>query len=134
MSKLRSLAAQELATQLRYVLAREKFTEARLFVSYINPALPHRGTLALYSKPSREDLYDNIFQGDVTEMEFDLNSMGHARTNKRFINNLIESVSPHWRYLSNRRSFGFDKEGFDDVSARFDIEDLKKALPGQWAM
>ena len=129
MSRLRSLAAQELATQLRFVLAKEKLIEARLFITYMNPVHPLLGTLALYSEPRREDLYDDIFRGDEPDMEFDLNSMGPTQTNKFFINDLVKSLSPHWRYLSKRRNLGLHTEVFEDVSARFDIEDLKKVLP-----
>lgn len=128
MPRLRSTAALELATQLQFVLARETFIEARLFITYTNPARLHHATLALYSEPSRENLYDNVFRGDVAEMKLDLNSLGHAQTNNRFINDLVRSLSPDWRYLSKRLSLGFDTEGFEDVSARFDIKDLKTIL------
>jgi hypothetical protein len=129
MIKLRSIAAQELATQLQFVLAREQFIEARLFITYSKPGCPHLATLALYSKPSRVDLHDSILRGEVAEMEFDLTSIGPTKTNKRFINALAEAVAPHWRYLSKRLNLGFDAEGFEDVSARFPIEDLRKVLP-----
>jgi hypothetical protein len=62
-------------------------------------------------------------------MEFDLNTTGLTKTNKRFINALAKAVSLHWRYLSKRLNLGFDADGFEDVSARFLIEDLRKALP-----
>jgi hypothetical protein len=129
MIKLRSIAAQELVTQLQFVLAREQFIEARLFITYSQPGCPHLATLALYNKPSTDDLHDSIFQGDVAEMEFDLTSIGPAKTNRRFINDLAKAVSPHWRYLSKRLNLGFDTEGFEDVSARFAIEDLINVLP-----
>lgn len=131
MPRLRSTAVQELATQLCFVPARENFVEARLFITYIQPGHPHLGTLALYSEPSREDLYDNIFRGDEPDMEFDLKSIGPTQTNEHFINDLVSSLSPDWRYLSKRLNLGFDTERFEDVSARFDIADLKKALPAR---
>ena len=129
MTRLKSIAAQELATQLQFVLAREKFTEGRLFITYSHPGCPHHATLALYCKPSTEDIHDRIFRGNVAEMEFDLTAIGLAKTNKRFINALAKSVSPHWRYLSKQLNLGFDTEGFEEVSARFAIEYLTKTLP-----
>lgn len=129
MSRLRSLAAQELATQLRFVLAREKFIEARMFITYADGELPHVGTLALYCEYSTEDPYNNMFRGDAPDMEFDLGTMGLAQTNKRFIDSLRRALVPHWRYLSKQLRLGWNLQGYADVSARFDIEELKAILP-----
>ena len=129
MSRLRSLAAQEIATQLRFVLAREKFIEARMFITYADGELPHIGTLALYREYSTEDPYNNMFRGDASDMEFDLGTMGFAQTNKRFIDSLRRALVPHWRYLSKQLHLGWNLRGYADVSTRFDIEELKAILP-----
>jgi hypothetical protein len=128
MKKLRSKAAKELATQLRFALANEEFVEVRMFVTYIHGELPHIGKLALYKEHSTEDLSNNIFRGDAADMELDLSFMGLQRTNKRFINILTKSISADWRYLSTQLNLDWNIQGYSDVSSRFDIGELKSIL------
>jgi hypothetical protein len=128
MKKLRSIAAQELAAQLQFALAKGNFVEARMFVTYVHGELPHIGTLALYKEHSTEDFSDNIFRGDAADMELNLSLMGLPQTNKRFINSLTNSLALDWRYLSTQLHLGWNLQGYSDVSSRFDIGKLTSIL------